>query len=55
MVEVWASLVLYFLSGGPSNPYCIRVAVFDWTVSCSLAEKGVIALHLQLKPALIEI
>ena len=55
MVEFWASVVLYFFSGGPSNPYCVCVAVFDWTASCSLAEKGVIALHFQLKPALIEI
>ena len=55
MVDVWASVMLYFFSGGLSNPCDAHVAVFDRTASCSLAEKGMIALHFQLKPALIEI
>ena len=40
MVEVWALVMLDFFFGGPSNPCDTRVSAFDWTVSCSLAEKG---------------
>ena len=32
-------------SGGPSNPCDARVAEFDWTASCSFAEKDMIALN----------
>ena len=46
---------LVFFSGGPSDPCEARVTVFDQTASCSSSEKGMIALHFQLKPALIEI
>ena len=55
MVEVWPFVMLNFFSGGPFDPCEARVTVFDRTASCSLAEKGMIALHFQLKPALIEI
>ena len=55
MVDVWAFVMLDFFSGGPFNPCYVRVAAFDWTASCSLAEKGMIALHFQLNSALIEI
>ena len=55
MVDVWAFVMLDFFSGGPFNPCCVRVAAFDWTASCSLAEKDMIALHFQLNPTLIEI
>ena len=55
MVDVWAFVMLDFFSGGPSNPCYVRVVAFDWTTSCSLAEKGMISLHFQLNPALIEI
>ena len=55
MVEVWALVMLNFFSGGPFDPCEARVMVFDRTASCSLAEKGMITLHFQLKPALIEI
>ena len=54
MVEVWALVMLNFFSGGTFDPCEARV-VFDQTASCSLAKKGMIALHFQLKPALIEI
>ena len=55
MVEVWTFVMLNFFSGGPFNPCEARVMVFDQTVSCSLAEKGMIALNFQLKPVLIKI
>jgi hypothetical protein len=55
MVDVWAFVMLDLFSGGPSNPFYVRVAVFDWTTSYSLAEKGMTALNFQLIPALIEI
>ena len=55
MVEVWVLVMLNFFSGGPFDPCEACVTVFDRTASCSLAEKGMIALHFQLKPALIEI
>jgi hypothetical protein len=55
MVKVWALVMLNFFSRGPFDPCEARVTVFDRTASCSLAEKGMIALHFQLKPALIEI
>ena len=55
MVCVLTLFSLVFFSGGPSEPWDDRVMVFDRTASCSLAEKGMIALHFWLKPALIEI
>ena len=36
---------LVFFSSGPSNRCDARVAASDWMVSCSLAKKGLIALH----------
>ena len=50
---LWAHLLmcvltlftLVFFSGGPSDPCESRVMVFDRTLSCSLVEKGMIALH----------
>ena len=55
MACVWAFVVLDFFSGGPSDPCYVCVTVLDRIASCSLAAKGMIALHFQLKPALIEI
>ena len=40
MVDVWAFVMLDFFSSAPCNPCDTRVSAFDWTVSCSLAEKG---------------
>ena len=55
VVCVLTQFLLVFFSGGPSNPCEARVMVFDRTASCSLAKKGMIALHFLLKHALIEI
>ena len=55
MACVLTSITLVFFFGGPSNPCDVRVTAFDWMASCSLAEKGMIVLHFQLKPPLIEI
>ena len=55
VVYVLTQFLLVFFSGGPSDPCEARVTLFDRTASCSSAEKGMIALHFQLKPALIEI
>ena len=52
---VLAFVKLVFFSGGPSVPCYVRVAAFDRTASCSLARKGMIEFHFQLKSALIEI
>ena len=55
MVEIWPVVMLNFFSNGPFNPCEACVTVFARSTSCSLAEKGMIALHFWLKPALIEI
>ena len=45
MACFWAFVVLDFFSGGPSGPCYVRVTVLDRIASCSLADKGMIALH----------
>ena len=50
-----AHFELVCFSSGLSNLCDARVAASDWTASCSLAKKGLITLHFQQKPAIIEI
>ena len=52
MVCVLILFSLVFFSGGPSDPWDAHVRCL---IGRRLAEKGIIALHFQLKPALIEI
>ena len=50
-----AHFELVCFSSGPSNLCDARVAASDWTASCSLARKGMIEFHFQLKSALIKV